>query len=390
MKRTQQNRSMGISGRAAVRRIRAARRLPKAKRALSVTLAVLAVLVPAILLVSLLLKVGAAGFSVLFWVCAAFFGAALLSLLSVALASALLAPLRTDSGKEGLLTDYMRAYLAEALASDRERLLAREGGDALLTDLLRYAEHFRLTHSEYEALASAPDIDAASERIAAPYLALLSYLSEATDAERLRYLAVREEARAVIKAWCHRVFPRRAAVHYPLLTRNMELVARTVADAHHAFACGEVERLLRPFLLDAILYHEYEREGARLLLPTRARHKAFRLLVERLCHFPAHGLAVGEGGRRLEEYRALLDEYDAYAARYTLSGCTTVDSEGCRRRYREAIEDADRCYSCGLDYGDRHRAVCRRCGHYICPDCGACYCGKVISHDMSRATVRYD
>ncbi len=389
MKHMRKNRSMGITGKAVVRRLRAARRLPRAKRALSVSLAGIAASAPAILLIGLIAGLRGAGFLVLLSICAALFGAVLLSLLSVALLSAIRADLRTANGRYTLFVRYMRARHLDTLSVYRPHFLEREEGEALLSDVERYAKDFVLAPDAFDALASSEgDIDDVALRILAPYIGLLEYLSRASDGECRQYLAARQAARRAIKRWCRCVFPRYASPHYPLLAQNASFVLQTLAERHLAYTQEDGAELLRTLLEEALFYRDPERGGERRLIPRRSRYRAFSRLTRRIAAFPVQELSAGMGGERISEYAALLDEYDAYAARYTLYGCEPLDSAQGRRHCEDAVKDASTCFKCGLDYNGRHRAVCRRCGHYICPDCGSCYCEKLITHDMAHAAFR--
>ncbi len=389
MKRIPKVPTSGMSAKAVVRRLSAAARLPRAKRVLSFVLAALAVLFPVALLIGLLAGLEGGGSFALLSVCAALFCAALLSLLSVAFFSARYASLRTVLGRNSLFEEYIRGRLFAALAAYKHRLLERVEGEALLRDAREYAARFVLSVEECEALASSEDLEEAGLGILVPYHNLLAYLAGAEDGACRRYLSMRARMRAEIARRCRYILPRHAAVHYPLLARNMHLVERTVADNFSAFLEADIVLALRPLLAEAVFYRDPEQAGRRLMIPKRSRYRAFLSLIDGINSFPVHGIAVDAGGRHLEEYRALLDEYDAYAAGYTLYGSDTVDSKRCREWCDEAVKDANTCYSCGLDYNGRHRAVCPRCGHYICPDCGACYCERVISHDMTRATFHH-
>jgi hypothetical protein len=281
----------------------------------------------------------------------------------------------------------MRGRLFGALSAYKPRLLEGAQGEAILSDAEQYAARFLLTHEECEALSKAENFEEASLAILIPYHNLLAYLAGADEDGRRRYLAMRAEMRTEIANRCRCVLPRHTPVHYPLIARNMQLVARTVADRFSYFSAEDMTLALRPLFAEAAFYPDPKQAGARRMIPKRSRYRAISSLAARINTFPVHGIAVDAGGSHLEEYRALLDEYDSYAARYTLYGTEAVDSKHCREWCDKAVKDANTCFGCGVDYNGRHRAVCPRCGHYVCPDCGACYCERVISHDMTHAPV---
>ncbi len=372
----------GMKGKSVLCRLRAAERLPLAKKGLSFVLAALVVASPILALLFLLLGWVGAEFYVLLLTCAAPFCAALLSLLSLAFLSARYAGLRTPKGRYSLMTAYIRGRLYDALSLYRPLLLVHRHGEALYLDARQYADRFVLKPQEYEALLSAEDIDVFGERICAPYSELLEYFALSDADEALRYLTMRAEMREAIRAWCQRVFSRYAPAYYPLISRNMHLFAQTVAEDRRVFM-NKGASFYRHLLDKSLFYEDPERGGKRLPIPRRYRSLAFSALSDRLRGVFAQDVAPKAPREDLEEYKQLFDAYDLYASTYTLYGCDTVNIDYCRRQYERALADTTACFRCGFAYHDgRHRTLCQRCGHDVCPSCGACYCERVILHTI--------
>lgn len=122
-----------------------------------------------------------------------------------------------------------------------------------------------------------------------------------------------------------------------------------------------------------------------LLLPTRTTVHRYIDLVKELDTLTSLENFLRLDRDAQENCRRLLGEYRSLRSSYFFADLPAFRAEETERRLEEADRDAVACWHCHRPYNPRHKTVCSRCGHPICPRCGSCYCKKYIVRSAGGA-----
>ena len=324
-----------------------------------------------------------------------------LAYLLFALLFSLFPDVRKCEKRVELVTDYVKALLADTYRHYRPALRASKYAPDILYDVRGYATSFALSQEDMVMILVEDDpkksknvsyferkaaLLSVGEKIRMRYDEFLRYIVNAEDYECERYLAMRKNMRVVIEKWYNRHIGNYASVHRELIEQNISLVMQRVTDERAEFERTGGTAAYLQLLSETTFYHNPEKRGERELIPTKKKFKTFCSVVRRLERFKTRGMAMPGKRSLLEDYKMLIDAYDDYARHYTLRGGPTLEIDRYRKRYEDVLKDVTRCFHCRTPFHKRYRQICPRCEHFLCPVCGACYCNKFIYHFFSFET----
>ena len=288
-----------------------------------------------------------------------------------------------------LLCSYVRSLLLDTCSALAPEIRETKQGDDLLSEAREYARGYVLTTREWAVLYSGESLREEGERIRAR---CEGFLREAIEGEAERYLALRANMRRVINEWRRLHFPSYAEPQKRLLEENLSLLMQQVTDNRAHFLQTRGTRVYLDLLGSATLYRDRaaspkDGEAPALPLPTEEEYIRYLATVESIRHFDTAGMRLALRGKKLEEYRELLDAYRAFRATRCAVGCPEVDIARCEGYVKTAEQDATRCWRCKQKFHARYKRVCSDCRHHVCPRCGSCYCDKHPTHQIGRAHV---
>lgn len=294
---------------------------------------------------------------------------------------------KTPEERTALATAYVRGLLVDTLPLYRDRLLSKKRGKELFEDVKSLASRFVITPEERELLLIPGRTREVGERIRMGFELFLRELCDQLSEENDRYLKMRQNMLSVMARWRRLHYPRYAKPQRLLIEENMMLIHRKITEGRGEFLRTYGLSAYFELLGDVTLYRDPSRGGKGKPLPRKEQYEAFCELTKKLRRFDTHELSMALRGEKIDEYKMLIDAYDDFEKRYATAGCPTLDIKRHRERCLGAAQDTKRCWSCKKPYHPRHREVCERCGHYVCPRCGKCHCDKHITHKVATAIL---
>ncbi len=310
--------------------------------------------------------------------------AALVAILTFFLLGRLYGGNRDPRRRTELATLYVRGLLIDTFSRYREPLSELNCGKAVLKDAKTYATEYALELEECAALLRPATMREEGERIRFRYETYLRAILETDEQVRVRHFRNRDKMYALADRWRRLHFPSYGKEQQKLLDHNIAhiLQAAIKADPQDLGTSSAMAHL--ETFEGVTMYRDPSNPASVKTIPKKGKSDLFADIVKKIKAFDTDAMSIPLGGARLDDYKELLDAYEAFEAEYTTVGCDTVNLAKCRTRYRDAVDDVIRCWRCKKPFHPRHKQICKICGQYICSSCGKCYCDKHITHRIAR------
>lgn len=279
-----------------------------------------------------------------------------------------------------VLTTYVRGLLQKAYLVREAELLALPEGKSLAAMVRELAEGYELSNSEILVLMPEGGLARTEELIVSRYRELMDFML-GSPADAIRLHSLYREYEKQVDRWCRLQSPAYDPCHRPLIERRALRLLSHALFEHRDFLASEGTTTYQDLIPTLVLYADPERgEDEPRRIPKKEQYARYREILATLRAVDSHEGHLSMHGEGLAHLGSAIEAYDTYAATYTLAGEPSINIARYRAIYSEAQGDRESCFRCGNPRPSRYRRVCRRCGHYVCPRCGACFCKKRISH----------
>ncbi len=282
--------------------------------------------------------------------------------------------------RQAVVTTYVRGLLRTEYLRRREALLTLENGKALADLACELAEGYELSNEEMRVLMPDGGIALAGDLIGKRYAALLAYICSSPDGAA-RLLPLYRAYSREIDRWCRLHIGGYDPSHRPLIERGACRLRCHALFEYADFIAAEGGGAYLDLIPTLALYADPEHgEDTPRHIPKKEQYDRYREILRVILATDGSEGHLAMHGEGLANLTSAIEAYEAYAATYTLAGEPRLDLARYKALCDEAMQDKSVCFRCGRPRPTRYRRVCSRCGHFVCPQCGACFCKKRISH----------